>query len=118
MLDEQARSKIRGLYQEVDAIYRESVKRPSGKVCDICGDGDKPNKIGIMRKVFGVVHGYEHRQWMSPSLCHTHAAGWGVSYTKHNWESKPTDEEIDLLFAKFLARNLCKAAKEIAGEQA
>ena len=118
MLDEQARAKIRGLYQEIDAVYRESVERPSGNVCDICGDGDKPNKIGIMRKVFGVVHGYEHRPWMSPKLCHTHVAGWGVSYVKHDWRSKPTEEEIDLLFAKFLARNLCKAATQVAKETA
>jgi hypothetical protein len=122
MLDEQDRAKIQALYQEIGAVYKESVARPSGNVCDICGDGDKPNKIGIMRKVFSVAHGYEHRQWMSPKLCHTHAAGWGVSYTKSNWESKPTDDEIDLLFAKFLARNLCKAAthaaKKSTGEQA
>lgn len=110
MLDAHTSAKIQELYHEIHALYKESVARPSGHVCDLCGAGDTLGKNGYLYKVRSSVHGYTHRESVSPTLCWRHASGWAHSYTKYDGGNKRTDEEIDLLFAKFLARNLCKAA--------
>lgn len=116
MLNANDRAKIQELYQEICVIYRESVARPSGNVCDLCGAGDKLGKNGFLYKVRSIVHGYEHRAGVSPKLCHRHASGWAVSYIPYNFDLKRTDEEIDLHFAKFLAKNLSKAANQRSNE--
>jgi hypothetical protein len=116
MLDAQARDKIRALYQEIYAVYKESIMRPSGKVCDICGDGDMHTKNGYLRKVRSPVAGYTHRESVSPTLCWRHAGGWSHSYSKYDWNNKRTGEEIDLHFARFLAHNLNKVAKQQAAK--
>jgi hypothetical protein len=116
MLDAQTRDKIRALYQEIDALYKESVARPSGHVCDICGAGDTLGKNGYLYKVRSPIHGYTHRESVSPTLCWRHASGWAHSYTKYDGVIKRTGEEIDLHFARFLAHNLNKVAKQQAAK--
>lgn len=116
MLDAQARDKIRALYQEIYAVYKESIMRPSGKVCDICGDGDMRTKNGYLRKVRSPVAGYTRREDVSPTLCWRHAGGWSHSYSKYDGVIQRTDEEIDLHFARFLANNLAKAGNRQAAK--
>ena len=116
MLDAQARDKIRELYQEIHALYKESVARPSGHVCDICGAGDTLGKNGYLYKVRSPVHGYTHRESVSPTLCWRHASGWAHSYNTYDWNNKRTGEEIDLHFARFLANNLNKAGNQQAAK--
>ena len=112
MLSANDQAKIRALYQEIYAVYKESIMRPSGKVCDICGDGDQITKTGYLRKTRHPVAGYTHREDVSPTLCWRHAGGWSHSYTKYDWDNTRTSEEIDLHFARFLANNLNKASQQ------
>jgi hypothetical protein len=116
MLDAHTRAKIQELYQEIHALYKESIMRPSGKVCDICGGGDMRTKNGYLRKVRSPVAGYTHRESVSPTLCFRHANGWAHSYNTYDWNNKRTGEEIDLHFARFLANNLNKAGNQQAAK--
>ena len=111
MLSANDQAKIRALYQEIYAVYKASVARPSGHVCNICGAGDTLGKNGYLYKVRSPVHGYTHRTSASPTLCWRHASGWAQAYTKYNWDNTRTSEDIDLHFARVLANNLNKAAK-------
>jgi hypothetical protein len=130
------RAKILALVKEIDAVYKQHVRAPTGMVCDICGKGDTDS----IHKVKDVVNGFEHREHMSPRLCYGHACGWNTSYTKlENQrkyqllglnkrvfsdviemartvfdESVLLDEEIDLHFAQYLAKQLQKTLREKA----
>jgi hypothetical protein len=130
----EARAKILSLLKEIDAVYKQHVRKPTGMVCDICGKGDTDD----IHKVKDVVNGYEHRESMSPRLCYGHSCGWNTSYTKLEYNrrgkllglnrkiftdrielqrtlfEKPVllDEEIDLHFAQYLAKQLQKTLKE------
>ena len=35
-----ARAKILALVKEIDAVYKQHTRKPTGMVCDICGKGD------------------------------------------------------------------------------
>ena len=130
----EARAKILALVKEIDAVYKQHVRKPTGMLCDICGKGD----TDTIHKVKDVVNGYEHREYMSPRLCYGHACGWNNSYTKLERsrqymllgldkrvfsdvmerartvfdEPVISDEEADLHFAQYLAKQLQKTAGE------
>jgi hypothetical protein len=130
----ETRTKILSLLKEIDAVYKQHVRKATGMVCDICGKGDTND----IQKVKDVVNGYEHRESMSPRLCYGHACGWNISYTKLEYRRKYqllglnkkvfsemlemartvfdepvlSDEEIDLHFAQYLAKQLQKSVKE------
>ena len=106
MLDQQDRDGINSLLSQIHAIYREAKQRPSGRVCDICGQEDYQAKHAVL-KVKDVVHGYEHRPSDSPSLCFRHGGGWAHSF--NCLEAARSDEEIDLHFALYLAKQLKKS---------
>ena len=101
------RSKVTALLSQIDAVYREAKQRPSDMVCDICGAGDHHTSHAVF-KVKDTAHGYEHRQVDSPRLCHRHFGGWALSLDAFNPMKKRTDEEIDLHFALYLAKQLTK----------
>lgn len=107
MLTPADRSKIVALLSQIDTIYEQAKQRPSHMVCDICGAGDHHTRLAIF-KVKDTAHGYEHRQAASPRLCHRHFGGWAHSFNAFNPIKKRTDEEIDLHFALYLAKQLTK----------
>jgi hypothetical protein len=124
----EARAEIIRLVGEINKVYRTHMLRSTGKTCEICGKGDTNEKW----KVKDVVPGYLHREGQSPTLCYGHATGWTLSFSmlrdkrraEMNGTSKysPTlvaipmdilsDEEVDLHFAHYLAKQLCKQVKE------
>ena len=106
MLEHQDKERIRALLAQIDAVYKEAKQRPSGMVCDICGQGDYQTKQALL-KVKGVVHGYEHRPSVSPRLCFRHGGGWAQSFFPFT-VFRRSDEEIDLHFALYLAKQLKK----------
>ena len=132
----ETRAKILALVKEIDAVYKQHTRKPTGMVCDICGKGDTSD----IHKVKDVVNGYEHREHMSPRLCYGHACGWNNSYTNLDYgrryallglnrsivsdkfemrrtlfdEPVLSDEEVDLHFAQYLAKQLQKTVKETA----
>jgi len=105
MIEQQDKERIRSLLLQIDAVYKEAKQRPSGSVCAICGQGDYQAKHAVL-KVKDVVHGYEHRPSASPSLCFRHGGGWAHSFNFLG--SGCSDEEIDLHFALYLAKQLTK----------
>jgi len=136
----EARGKILALVQEISDIYKEQMRRSTGKTCDICGAGDTNERF----KVSDCLAGYEHREHESPCLCYSHACGWRLSFKGIENTRKATlvgvtrksgtpfnrmraivevsntifeepvvsDEEVDLHFAKFLANQLVKTLRE------
>ena len=134
----EARSKILSLLNEIDAVYKNHMRKSIGKTCDICGKGDNDE----IHKVKDVASGYEHRENLSPCLCYNHWHGWNISYVKFERDRKSQliglnrhaggasgrmqsiieiertvfeepvllDEEIDLHFAQYLAKQLRKGA--------
>ena len=128
------RARILALVKEIDAVYKQHMRKPTGMVCDICGKGDTSD----IHKVKDVVNGYEHREHMSPRLCYNHACGWNISYTNLDYgrryallglnrsiasdkiemhrtlfdEPVLSDEEVDLHFAQYLAKQLQKTIRE------
>lgn len=111
MLSPEVQEKILSLAKEIDRIYKEENRRPSGLVCDICGSGDTIAKTGFAYKVRPCVHGYERRETQSPHLCHKHASGWAHSHNSYNWNGKRTPDEIDLHFAQYLAKQLMRSLR-------
>ena len=107
MLTTDDKAKIRALLQQIDMIYTGAKQRSSGMVCCICGEGDKQAKHAVL-KVKDAVHGYTHRQSVSPRLCHRHGVGWALSFNAFNPLTQRTDEEIDLHFALYVAKQLQK----------
>lgn len=107
MLNPDDKERIRTLLSQIDMIYTEAKQRPSGMVCCICGDGDFHAKHAVL-KVKDVVHGYEHRPQASPRLCFRHGGGWAHSLNAFSPMNIRTDEEIDLHFALYLAKQLQK----------
>jgi hypothetical protein len=101
------RSKISALLAQIAVIHKEAKQRPSGMVCDICGAGDFHAKHAVF-KVKDVVHGYEHRPQASPTLCFRHGGGWAHSFNAFSPMNVRTDEEVDLHFALYLAKQLQK----------
>ena len=130
----ETRAKILSLLKEINAVYKQHVRKPTGMVCDICGKGDTDD----IHKVKDVVNGYEHREHMSPRLCYGHSCGWNTSYTRLEYNRRAKllglnrkiftdrielqrtlfeepvllDEEIDLHFAQYLATQLQKTLRE------
>lgn len=111
MIDLTTRIKIRMLYKEIENLYSEARKRLTGDACDICGRGHTISRTGNVYKVRRDVQGYEHRLKESPQLCHRHACGWARSHSAYNWDNRRTDEEINLHFAAYLAKQLEKVAR-------
>jgi len=127
----ETREKILALVKEIDAVYKQHVRKPTGIVCDICGRGD----TDTLRKVKDVVSGFAHREHTSPRLCYRHACGWNKVYMRRETDKKfqllglkrmvfedvcemartvfdepvMPDEEIDLHFAQYLANQLMKS---------
>jgi hypothetical protein len=130
----ETRAKILSLFKEIDAVYKQHMRKPTGMVCDICGKGDTDD----IHKVKDVVVGYEHREHESPRLCYNHFCGWNLSHSsldykkreqlillsgkvftdgneiQKTWFDKPSmsDEEVDLHFAQYLAKQLQKTIRE------
>ena len=107
MLNPEDKAQILALLQQIDKLYREAKQRPSGMVCDICREGDHHAKHAVL-KVKDVVHGYEHRPQVSPRLCFRHGGGWAHSFNAFSPMNVRTDEEVDLHFALYLAKQLKK----------
>ena len=74
----EARLKIALLAKEIQDTYKEHIQRSTGKTCDICGAGDTDER----RRVHDLVHGYDHREHLSPVLCFNHYCGWRLSYSR------------------------------------
>lgn len=132
----ETRAKILALVEEIDAVYKQHVRKPTGNVCDICGKGDSSD----IHKVKDVVVGYEYREHESPRLCYNHFCGWNISYSSLDYKKRAQlirlsgrtfadfdeiqrtlfdkpfipDEEIDLHFAQYLAKQLQKSVRERA----
>jgi hypothetical protein len=111
MLSPQDKDGIRSLFSQIHTIYKEAKQRPSGRVCDICGQGDHQAKHAVL-KVKDVVPGYEHRPSKSPSLCFRHGGGWAISFYAFYAPTR-SDEEIDLHFALYLAKQLQKEKSNV-----
>jgi hypothetical protein len=107
MLTPDDKKRIRTLLAQIDAIYSEATHRPSGRVCDICGEGDFQAKHALL-KVKDVAQGYEHRPSQSPKLCFRHYSGWSHSLNCYSAGTGRADEEVDLHFALYLAKQLQK----------
>ena len=129
---DEVRVKIMSLYKEIETLYKQHLRQSTNRKCDICGKGDNSEIF----RVKDLVKGYEHRESESPCLCYNHACGWNNSYGKlenhrkynllnlnkkvfadklemyRTTFDKPvlSDEEIDLHFAQYLAKQLTKAA--------
>jgi hypothetical protein len=101
----EARAKILSLAQEIDSVYKQHLRKSTGRTCDICGRGDRSEK----HRVKDVVQGYEHREEQSPCLCYSHACGWAHSFYSMKFGSK-SDTHVDLHFAQYLANQLKKTA--------
>jgi hypothetical protein len=105
---EGVRTKILSLANEIENLYKQHLRKSTGKTCDICGAGDE-NEI---YRVKDVVMGYEHREHLSPCLCNKHASGWNASYVRCGLcRTGTSDQEIDLHFTTYLAGHLLKASK-------
>jgi hypothetical protein len=111
MLSPQDKDGIKSLLSQIHAIYKEAKLRPSGNVCVICRQGDYQAKHAVL-KVKNVVHGYEHRLSESPSLCFRHGGGWAHSFNAF-YVTARSDEEIDLHFALYLAKQLQKEKSNV-----
>jgi len=125
-----ARLTIFSLLKEIHEVYEHHIKRPSGKTCDICGRGDTNEALKVGR----ILAGYKHRPHKSPCLCHNHACGWTLSYsrldstrranlfceggvsqvdvTTYSHTPVISDKETDLHFVHYLATQLLKAKHE------
>jgi hypothetical protein len=112
---DEARRKIAMLAKEIHDIYKEHIRRSTGKTCDICGRGDRD----AIRRVHDCVQGYDHRPDISPVLCWNHYSGWSQMFSRTGgWRRAQlgvvvlSDEEVDILFAQFLAKQLLKVASQ------
>ena len=111
MLIAEDKANIRTLLAQIDAIYLQAKQRPSGMVCDICGEGDVQAKHAVL-KVKDVASGYAHRPSRSPTLCFRHYGGWSHSLNSYCAGTSRTDEEIDLHFALYLATQLRRKSND------
>jgi hypothetical protein len=84
-------------------------------VCDICGVSfkDAPSK----RKPQQPTRGFGNRLEDSPSLCMSHCIGWGITLQNAMWGHPALDdndnEQVDLLFAHFLAKQMIKYSNQL-----
>jgi hypothetical protein len=99
----EVRTKIRALFTEIDALYKQHLRKSTNRKCDICGKGDNSEIF----RVKDVVHGYQHRESESPCLCYNHACGWALSFKSLPLQKYP-DDYIDLHFAQYVAKQLSK----------
>jgi hypothetical protein len=103
----EVRAKILALAQEIDDLYKQHLRKSTGRTCDICGRGDTSEK----HRVKDIVRGYEHREEQSPCLCYRHACGWAHSFLSMTIGQK-SDTHVDLHFAQYLANQLKKTARQ------
>ena len=99
------------------ALYDECYKTQKldkNNLCAICGNSILSSVGRLIRRN---ILGFNHRPNESPILCYPHHIGWSVSYTKtfyrpnnHNFNAND-NEEINLLFATYLAKQLIKLTK-------
>ncbi len=101
----EVRAKILSLAQEIDSLYKQHLRKSTGRTCDICGRGDTSER----HRVKDIVQGYEHREEESPCLCYNHACGWAHSFYSMKVGSK-SDAHVDLHFAQYLANQLKKVS--------
>ena len=132
--NDEARAKILELVGEINKVYRTHMLRSTGRTCDICGKGDNDEK----HRVQNVVSGYLKREAESPCLCYNHSCGWNLSFCSltnkrkadlmgidrrfvedrlavrltHFEEEVLSDEEVDLHFAQYLAKQLANQARK------
>lgn len=133
-IPEEPKARIRELLGEIVGVYNSQMRRKVEGGCDICGKGDSNERFRLK----GVVTGFEKRPKQSPKLCYNHFCGWNLSYLSRNrdvvWEKCPeeeqwkiprvgyqeeidtkygmSDEEVDLHFAFYLAKQLAKEARK------
>ena len=140
-VNQEVRDKILSLFQEIDTLYKTHMRRSVNKKCDICGKGDNNETFRLK----DLVPGYEHREKKSPRLCYNHFCGWNLSFmdfdltqrvkiyhqTKHQYANDIeaqkhifnrqkqvfSDEEIDLHFALYVAKQLKKVKNIIEGDK-
>ena len=135
----EARNKILSLLNEIDAVYKTHMRKSTGKTCDICGKGDTDEIHKVKDVASGYSHRenlspclcYNHwhgwtisyikleRDRKSQLLGLNRRSG-GSSDRLHSFleiertvfeEPVLSDEEIDLHFAHYLAKQLRKGAK-------
>lgn len=129
------KKQILNLFEEISTVYKNSMNRRWDGRCDICGNGDT-NEI---HRISNLVGGYEHRIKVSPILCWGHSCGWNRVFNDRQFESifekcsqedrwkiariahkdylletyGLPDEEIDLLFATYLTKQLVVMSRKL-----
>ena len=135
----EARAKILSLFQEIDNVYKTHMRRSTGKTCNICGKGDTNEQYRVRDVVFGYEHResdsptlcYGHWCGWRTSYANLDngrkakllnvnrkvgdplARLSSIIAIKTTVFEEPvlSDEEIDLHFAQFLAKQLTKGLK-------
>ena len=104
------------LAEQLLALYMTVKKTQHGDcICDICGVSfkDAPPK----RKPQQPTRGFVNRVEYSPSLCMSHCIGWGLVLQRAMWKPPFLDdndsEQVDLLFAHFLAKQIIKYSNQL-----
>ena len=104
------------LAKQLFAFYTTIKKTQSYKcVCDICGD-DFTNAPYYKKPRQGT-RGFADRPDISPVLCMSHKTGWGLTLQsaayKYPFVDETNSEQVDLLFAQYLAKHLLKYSNQI-----
>ena len=102
--------------KQLFAFYTTVKKTQNDKwVCDICGDNFKD--APYYRKPREGTRGFADRPDVSPVLCMRHKTGWGLSLQNAAYGYPSVDEnnseQVDLLFAQYLAKHLLKYSNEL-----
>ncbi len=101
------RAKILSLVKDIESLYKQHMRKSTGKTCDICGAGDD-NEI---YRVKDVVMGYEHREHLSPCLCHRHFCGWNASYVRCGFLKEKVINDLDLKGFEMIA--MCQMTEQM-----
>jgi hypothetical protein len=104
------------LAKQLLALYMTVKKTQNDKcVCDICGVDftDAP----YYRKPRPGARGFADRPDVSPVLCMRHKTGWGLTLQNASYGHPSVDEtnseQVDLLFAQYLAKHLLKYSNQL-----
>ena len=112
----QAMKLAKALY---DVYKAQKIAQRNENICDICGRATDHARKGIFpRKVFD---GFLHRPDQAPSLCMAHLIGWTktighireqryLTDITDSYDADIDDDNVDLIFATYLAKQLLKQA--------
>ena len=138
----EARAKILSLWHEIDTVYKTHMRKSTGKTCDICGKGDNNATFRVKDVASGYAHRendspilcYNHwhgwtisyikleRDRKAQLIGLNRRTGGAIGKLQSIIEIQNTifeepvlsDEEIDLHFAQYLAKQLKKGIKQHA----